>query len=64
MSRADIASHLGMRVESVSRSLTKIAQSGAIEFNEPGRREIGIPSLEALQDFVQNQTDSVAMALN
>jgi CRP/FNR family transcriptional regulator len=64
MSRADIGSHLGMRVESVSRSLTKIAQSGAIEFNEPGRREIGIPSLNALQDYVRSQTESFASALH
>jgi CRP/FNR family transcriptional regulator len=62
--RADIGSHLGMRVESVSRSLTKIAQSGAIEFNKPGRREIGIPSLDALQDFVQSQSDSSSLALH
>jgi CRP/FNR family transcriptional regulator len=64
MSRADIGSHLGMRVESVSRSLTKIAQSGAIKFNEPGRREISIPSLQALQDFVKSQSDSSVCAMH
>ena len=62
LSRADIASHLGMRVESVSRSLTKIAQSGAIEFNEPSRREISIPNLDALQDFVQGQPEAILLA--
>ena len=62
--RADIASHLGMRVESVSRSLTKIAQSGAIEFNEPSRREVSIPSLEALQEFVQCQSEEIDLAMH
>lgn len=64
LSRADIGSHLGMRVESVSRSFTKIAQSGAIEFNEPGRREVSIPSLDALQNFVQSQSDTRTLALH
>jgi len=64
MTRADIGSHLGIRVESVSRSLTKIAQAGAIEFNQRGRREISIPSLDALQDFVTSQTDSTALAVH
>ena len=64
LSRADIASHLGMRAESVSRALTKIAQSGAIEFNEPSRREVSIPSLDALQDFVQCQTEEIHPAMH
>jgi CRP/FNR family transcriptional regulator len=64
MTRADIGSHLGMRVESVSRSLTKIAQAGAIEFIQPGRREISIPDLQVLQDFVTSQTESTALAMH
>ncbi|MFZ4624544.1 MAG: Crp/Fnr family transcriptional regulator [Rhodoferax sp.] len=57
MSRVDIGSYLGMRVESVSRALTKMARYGVIEFKEHGRRDISIPSLAALHVFIQNSTE-------
>jgi hypothetical protein len=53
-----------MRVESVSRALTKIAQSGAIQFNARTRRQISIPSLSALQRFVRRMTDSEKAAIH
>lgn len=64
MTRAEIGNHLGMRVESVSRALSKIAQSGAIEFNAPTRREISIPNLGALRLFVQGMPDAEKTALH
>lgn len=63
MSRADIGAFLGIRLESVSRSLTKLAQAGVIEFNERGRRDISIPDLAALSHFVQNDAESSCRVL-
>jgi CRP/FNR family transcriptional regulator, nitrogen fixation regulation protein len=37
MSRRDIADHLGLTIETVSRSLTQIENTGAIEFPSPRR---------------------------
>lgn len=58
MSRADIGDFLGLRLESVSRALTRMAQCGVIEFNERGRRDISIPDLQALNGFVQAHADA------
>ena len=53
MTRAEIGNHLGMTLESVSRALSRLARMGAIEFAEKARREIRIPDVAALADFVQ-----------
>lgn len=63
MSRAEIGNFLGLRLESVSRSLTKLVQCGVIAFNEKGRRDISIPNLEALSHFIQNDADSLNTVL-
>lgn len=63
MSRSDIGAFLGMRLESVSRALTKLAQLGVISFNERGRRDISIPDLAALSRFVQNASDHSGLVL-
>lgn len=57
MSRSDIGKYLGLRLESVSRALSKLARCGVINFNEKGRRDINIPNLGALSDFIQESTD-------
>jgi CRP/FNR family transcriptional regulator len=49
MTRAEIGSYLGMTLESVSRALSRLAQRGLIRFVQKGRREISIPSLDALR---------------
>ncbi len=64
MSRADIGNHLGLRLESVSRALSRLARSGVIYFNEKGRRDISIPSLTALRGFVHNSRDPAARELH
>jgi len=53
MTRAEIGNYLGMTLETVSRALSKLARDKVIEFPEKGRRDIGIPDVEALSAFVQ-----------
>jgi len=53
MTRAEIGNYLGMTLETVSRALSRLARRGLIRFDEKGRRDIAIPSVEALADFVQ-----------
>jgi CRP/FNR family transcriptional regulator, anaerobic regulatory protein len=53
MTRAEIGNTLGMTLETVSRALCRMARAGVIRFDEKGRRDIGIPSVEALADFIQ-----------
>lgn len=57
MTRADMGHYLGLTLESVSRALSRLARCGVIEFNEKGRRDISIPSLSALNTFIQNIAD-------
>ena len=57
MTRAEIGSYLRMTMESVSRALSRMARCGVIEFNEAGRRDIRIPDLAALTDFIQSSTE-------
>jgi CRP/FNR family transcriptional regulator len=57
LTRADIGHYLGLRLESVSRALSKLARCGLIQFNEKGRREISIPNLDAMTEFIQNDNE-------
>jgi len=57
MSRADVGSYLGLRLESVSRALSKLTRLGIVVFPEKGRRLISIPNLDALRHFIQESTD-------
>ena len=52
MTRAEIGNTLGMTLETVSRTLCRMARSGVICFNEKGRRDISIPNIEALGGFI------------
>jgi CRP/FNR family transcriptional regulator, anaerobic regulatory protein len=58
MTRAEIGKTLGMTLESVSRALCRMSRAGVIRFDEKGRRDIAIPSVEALADFVQESLAS------
>ncbi len=53
MTRAEIGNYLGLTLESVSRALSKLAREEMISFVEKGRREVRIPDLVALANFVQ-----------
>jgi len=53
MTRAEIGNYLGLTLETVSRALSRLARSQVIAFAEKGRREIRIPEIGALADFVQ-----------
>jgi CRP/FNR family transcriptional regulator len=53
MTRAEIGNYLGLTLESVSRALSKLARERVISFSEKGRREVCIPDLRALAEFVQ-----------
>lgn len=47
MTRTDIADHLGLTIETVSRSFTKLRQGGAIAFEDP--RRIDLVDVQALR---------------
>jgi CRP/FNR family transcriptional regulator len=53
MTRAEIGNYLGMTLETVSRALSRLARQQLIHFAEKGRRDIQIPQVEALAEFVQ-----------
>ncbi len=59
LSRADIGDFLGIRLESVSRSLSKLASCGIIAFPDRRRRDISILDLKGLVQFVQKDTESL-----
>ncbi|MGA0610806.1 diguanylate cyclase domain-containing protein [Caldimonas sp. KR1-144] len=51
--RSEIGSHVGLRLESVSRAMTLLEREELIRFGAGGRRDIEIPDLGALRDFVR-----------
>jgi CRP/FNR family transcriptional regulator len=53
MTRAEIGNYLGMTLETVSRALSRLAKVRLIHFAEKGRRDISIPAVDALAEFVQ-----------
>ena len=53
MTRAEVGNYLGLTLETVSRALSRLAREGLIRFADSGRREIVIPDIDALGDFVQ-----------
>ena len=53
MTRAEVGNYLGLTLETVSRALSRLARADLIRFADSGRREIVIPDIEALGDFVQ-----------
>lgn len=61
MTRAEIGNYLGMKLETVSRALSRLARENVIDFAEPGRRDLRIPDVGALSAFVER---SVAASLH
>jgi len=63
MTRAEIGNYLGMTLETVSRSLAKLARGNIIAFAEKGRRDVHIPDVNALAAFVQRGLAPPALML-
>jgi CRP/FNR family transcriptional regulator len=63
MTRAEIGNYLGMTLETVSRALSRLARCNLIHFAEKGRRDIQIPQLEALTEFVQRSLAPAGVTL-
>jgi CRP/FNR family transcriptional regulator len=53
LSRAEIGNYLGLTLETVSRSLSKLARHNLIGFAERRRRDLQIPDVDALGAYVQ-----------
>ena len=62
MTRAEIGNYLGMTLETVSRALSRLARCNLIEFAEKGRREVRIPQVDALGEFVQRSLAPAGVA--
>jgi CRP/FNR family transcriptional regulator, anaerobic regulatory protein len=60
MTRAEIGNHLGMKLETVSRALSRLAREGLIRFPQAGRRELQIADADALTEFVQRDLNPVS----
>ena len=58
LSRAEIGRHLGLRLESVSRALNKLARAKLIEFHPHQRRSVTLPCKAALESFIRQNTGS------
>jgi CRP/FNR family transcriptional regulator, anaerobic regulatory protein len=52
MTRAEIGSYLGLTLETVSRALSRLSRCGLIGLDENRRRNIAIPSVNALVEFI------------
>jgi CRP/FNR family transcriptional regulator, anaerobic regulatory protein len=63
MTRAEIGNYLGMTLETVSRSLSRLARHKLIHFAEKGRRDIQIPQVAALAEFVQRSLAPAGVVL-
>ena len=53
MTRAEIGNCLGMTLETVSRSFSRLAKDKVIGFNAKDRRDVQIPDVGALSEFVR-----------
>jgi CRP/FNR family transcriptional regulator len=51
-SRAEIGGHIGLRLESVSRAIASLEREHLIHFESRSRRNISIPDLPALREYV------------
>lgn len=55
MTRAEIGNFLGMKLETVSRALSRLERDKVIGFSEKGRRDVEIPDIAALSAFVDRR---------
>lgn len=59
VSRAEIGSHLGLRLESVSRAMTRLEREDLVRFSGSRRNDVAIPRLLALREFARGQGETV-----
>jgi CRP/FNR family transcriptional regulator len=57
LTRAEIGSFLGIRVETVSRSMNVLKNMGLIEFDVGSRRQFCIPEIDGLKNYVLSSAD-------
>jgi CRP/FNR family transcriptional regulator len=62
MTRAEIGNYLGMKLETVSRALSRLERDKVIGFTEKGRRDVCIPDVSALGAFVARSLAPAALA--
>ncbi len=60
LTRGEIGSHLGMTVETVSRSITSLVRAGLVSFDDRGRRNFAIPNVAALMAHVSHSAETAA----
>ncbi len=58
LTRAEVGNHLGMTLETVSRSLSRLVELGLIAFDDKTRRHFAIPDIGALAAYVQSRSHS------
>ncbi len=63
MTRAEIGNYLGMKLETVSRALSRLARDKVIAFQEKGSRDVQIPDVAALGAFVQRSLSAGSSTL-
>ena len=63
MTRAEIGNYLGMKLETVSRALSRLERDKVIGFSEKGRRDVHIPDVRALGAFVARSLAPTALTL-
>ena len=62
LTRAEIGNYLGMKLETVSRAMSRLARDKVIRFAERGRRDVQIPDVGALTEFIQRSLGAPAAA--
>ncbi len=62
LTRAEIGNHLGMRLETVSRSFSRLVELGLIVFDDKRRRHFATPDVDAMVAFVASRSHSGASA--
>jgi CRP/FNR family transcriptional regulator len=63
MSRAEIGNYLGLTLETVSRAMSRFNREGLIAFADKGRRELHLPDVEALSEFVRTAVEPASLVL-
>jgi CRP/FNR family transcriptional regulator len=63
LTRAEIGNYLGMTLETVSRSFSRLVSLGLISFDDKGRRHFAIRDVDALIAYVDSKVHSCASTL-